>query len=83
MTLTVRLPSDEENLLEKTARQLDRSKSDLVRQAIHEFCLKQNQEQYSAYSMGEDLFDVGKLAQAPQDSLKQQIWEKLRAKHGR
>ena len=82
MTLTVRFPTDEENLLEKTARRLDRSKSDLVRQAVHELCLKLDQEQHSAYAMGEDLFDTGELAQAPKDPLKQQIWEKLRAKHG-
>lgn len=83
MTLTVRLPTVEETLLEKTARRLDRSKSDLVRQAVRELCLKLDQEEHSAYALGEDLFDTGGLAQVPKDPLKQKIWEKLRAKHGR
>lgn len=82
MTLTVRLPPEEENQLEKTARRLGRSKSDLARQAVHELCLKLNQEEHSAYAMGEDLFDVGALAKTPADPLKQQIWEKLQRKHG-
>lgn len=83
MTLTVRLPAVEESLLEKTARRLDRSKSDLVRQAVHELCLKLDQDEHSAYALGEDLFDAGGLAQAPKDPLKQKIWEKLSAKHDR
>ncbi len=36
MTLSVRLSPDEEQLLEKTAMQLGRSKSDLARQAVNE-----------------------------------------------
>lgn len=82
MTLSVRLSSEEEHLLEKTARQLGRSKSDLARQAVQELCQKLVQEERSAYSVGVDLFDTGKLAEAPSDPLKQKIWEKLRAKHG-
>lgn len=82
MTLTVRLPDKEENILEKTARRLGRSKSDLARQAVHELCQKLAQEEHSAYAIGQDLFDVGVLATAPKDSLKQQIWGKLRDKHG-
>jgi len=35
MTLTVRLPDKEENLLESTARRLGRNKSDLARQAVY------------------------------------------------
>ncbi len=82
MTLSVRLPPEEENILEKTARRLGRSKSDLARQAVHELCQKLDQEEHSAYAMGEDLFDVGELAKAPSDPLKYQIWQKLQDKHG-
>ncbi len=82
MTLTVRLPEKEENLLEKTARRLGRSKSDLARQAVHELCQKLAQEEQSAYAIGEDLFDVGGLSVALQDPLKQNILDKLRDKHG-
>lgn len=82
MTLSVRLPPEEENILEKTARRLGRSKSDLARQAVHDLCQKLAQEEHSAYAIGKDLFDVGELAKAPTDQLKQQIWEKLQHKHG-
>ncbi len=33
------------------------------------------------YSLGENLFGVGKLARALSKPIKKQIWEKLRAKH--
>lgn len=82
MTLSVRLPPEEESILEKTARRLGRSKSDLARQAVHELCLKLAQEDHSAYAIGKDLFGAGKLAKAPTDPLKQKIWEKLQYKHG-
>ena len=81
MTLTVRLPTEEENALENTAQRLGRSKSDLVRQAVHELCQKLAQNEYSAYAIGQDLFDAGELSSAPDDSLKQQIWNKLQDKH--
>ena len=82
MTLSVRLSAEEERLLEKTARRIGRSKSELARQAVYELCQKLTQEERSPYSIGEDLFGAGQLAQAPTDPLNKQIWEKLRAKHG-
>lgn len=82
MTLTVRLPKEEENLLEKTARRLGRSKSDLARQAVHELCQKLAQEEQSSYAIGEDLFDMGELSISVKDPLKQKILDKLRDKHG-
>ena len=82
MTLSVRLSPEEEKLLEQTANRLGRSKSDLARQAVHELCQKLIRESQSPYSMGKDLFGAGKLAEAPTDPLKKQVWEKLRAKHG-
>lgn len=81
MTLSVRLSVDDERLLEASARRLGRPKSDLVRQAIQELCQKLRQEEYSAFSLGEDLFDAGLLADAPSDPMKKAIWEKLRVKH--
>ncbi len=74
MTLSVRLPPEEENLLEKTARRLGRSKSDLARQAVHDLCQKLTQEEQSAYALGADLFDAGELADTPTDPLKKKIW---------
>ncbi len=82
MTLSVQLSPEEENLLEQTAQQLGRSKSDLARQAVYELCQKLAREKQSPYGLGEDLFGAGKLASTPSDPLKKQIWEKLRAKHG-
>ena len=82
MTLSVRLSVEEEALLEKTARRIGRSKSELARQAVYELCQKLSQAERSPHSMGEDLFGVGQLAEAPTEPLKKQIWEKLRAKHG-
>ena len=81
MTLSVRLSSDEERLLEKTALRLGRSKSDLARQAVQELCQKLVREEHSAYVLGQDLFDSGELAEPPADPLKNKIWEKLRDKH--
>ena len=52
MTLSVRLSPDEELFLEKTARRLGRSKSDLARQEVHELCQKFVQEERSPYTLG-------------------------------
>ena len=81
MTLSVRLSPEEAKLLNLTARRLGRSKSDLARQAVKELCQKLAQEEYSPYSIGQDLFGAGELAEPPSDSLKQQVWEKLSEKH--
>lgn len=77
----VRLSSDEESLLEKTALRLGRSKGDLARQAVQELCQKLVREERSAYALGKDLFDSGELAEPPADPLKHKIWDKLRDKH--
>ena len=82
MTLSVRLSPSEEKLLNITAHRLGRSKSDLAREAIHEFCQKMAQEEHSPYSTGQDLFGAGELAEPPSTPLKREIWEKLREKHG-
>jgi len=82
MTLSVRLSTEEESLLEMAARRSGRSKSELARQAVHELCHKLIREEQSSYSIGKDLFDKGLLSEAPDDSLKKQIWDKLRVKHG-
>lgn len=81
MSLSVRLSSEDERLLEASARRLGRPKSALVRQAIQELCQKLRQDEHSAYALGEDLFGAGKLADAPSDPMKKAIWEKLRVKH--
>ena len=82
MILSVQLSTEEEIFLEQTARLLGCSKSDLARQAIQELCQKLNKEADSPYSSGEELFGMGKLADASSDPMTKQIWEKLRAPHG-
>ena len=71
MTLSIKPSPDEVRLLEKAARRLGRSKSDLVQQTVQE---------HSPYSIGYNLFGMGELADTPTDPLKKQIWEKLHVK---
>lgn len=82
MALSVRLSEEDENLLQIASNNLGKTKSELVRQAVHDFCQKLTLERSSAYSMGKDLFDKGALSKEPTSPLKKQIWEKLHAKHG-
>lgn len=82
MTLSVRLTSEEEALLETVSRQLARSKSELVREGIRELCqrlLKQSNP--TPYELGQDLFGAGHLADTPTDPDKRRLWEALYAKH--
>ncbi len=81
MPLSVRLSPEEEQLLERTAKKLGRSKSDLARQAVQELCHKLLHDETSPHALGEDLFDSGELAGPPRDPRKRQIWESLREKH--
>ncbi|MDQ5770043.1 ribbon-helix-helix protein, CopG family [Thiothrix subterranea] len=83
MTISVRLPPEEQHMLEIAARRVGRSKSDLMRQAVRELCQRLATDNRTPYSLGQDLFGAGSLASAPTDPLKRQIWEKLRAKHKR
>ena len=80
MVLSIQLSPEEEIFLEQTAQVLGRSKSDLVREAIHELCQKLNKDVGSPYNSGENLFGMGKLADVPSDPMKKQVWEKLRTK---
>ena len=82
MPLSVRLSKDEEQLLDITSNRLGKNKSELVRQAVYELCQKLANEEQSAYSLGEDLFDQGELSLPPESPLKKQLWEKLHVKHG-
>lgn len=83
MTISVRLPSEEQHMLEMLSRRVGRSKSDLMRQAIRELCQRLAADNRTPFSLGEDLFGTGGLAPPPTDPMKRQIWEKLRAKHRR
>ncbi|MGB3917792.1 ribbon-helix-helix protein, CopG family [Thiothrix litoralis] len=83
MTISVRLPPEEQHMLEMVARRMGRGKSDLVRQAVRELCQRLSADNRTPYSLGQDLFGAGSLAAAPTDPMKRQIWEKLRAKHHR
>lgn len=83
MTISVRLPPEEQHMLEVLARRVGRNKSDLMRQAVRELCQRLAADNRTPYSLGQDLFGAGSLAPAPTDPMKRQIWEKLRAKHRR
>jgi hypothetical protein len=81
MVLSIQLSPEEEIFLEQTAQVLGRSKSDLVREAIHELCQKLNKEVgLTIDNSGENLFGMGRLADVPSDPMKKQVWEKLRTK---
>jgi predicted transcriptional regulator len=83
MTLSVRLAPEEEALLEAASRQTARSKSQLARQAIQEFCARLQRQEQSAFDLGADLFGQGALEIAGRDAFKTALGEKLRAKHRR
>ena len=83
MTISVRLPPEEQHMLEVLARRVGRNKSDLMRQAVRELCQRLAADNRTPYSLGQDLFGTGSPAPAPTDPMKRQIWEKLRAKHRR
>jgi hypothetical protein len=83
MPMSVRLTPEEETLLEAAARQSGRSKSELVREGIHQLCSRLARAGRSAYELGEDLFGSGSLARAPRNPAKRATWERLVAKHRR
>jgi len=82
--LSIQLSPEEQVLLETAARYTGRQQSELMRQAVREFCQRMLQEQTATpYELGKDLFGAGRLAQAPRDPLKRKIWKKLHEKHQR
>ena len=84
MSLSVQFTPEEEALLEAASRQFTRSKSELVRQGVRELCQRLLQPtDRSPYELGQDLFGVGHLADAPTDPTQRQVWEALRVKHRR
>ncbi len=83
MPLSVRLTNTEEALLDAAARRTARSRSELVRQAVREFCQRLARVDKTPFDLGKNLFGTGKLASAPSDPVKRAVWEKLRAKHRR
>jgi metal-responsive CopG/Arc/MetJ family transcriptional regulator len=80
---SIRLTPEEEALLDEAARRTSRSRSDLVRESLREYCLRLVPEERSAFSLGKGLFGAGTLAAPPRDPQKRAVWEKLRAKHQR
>ena len=85
MTLSVQLPSEEQQMLDMAAQRMGRNANDLLRQAVRELYqrLVMTTDSRTPYELGLDLFGAGNLATAPSDPLKRQIWEKLRVKHCR
>jgi len=83
MTLSVRLTPEEEAQLEAVSRQTARSKSQLVRQAIQEFCHRLQRNEQSAFTLGSDLFELGQLETGERNEFKTRLGEKLYAKHRR
>lgn len=84
MPLSIQFTPEEEALLEAASRQSTCSKSELVRQGARELCQRLlHQDRQTPYQSGQDLFGAGRLAEAPIDPIKRQIWEALSAKHRR
>lgn len=83
MPLSVRLTTEDERLLDAASRRSQRPKSELVRQAIRELCLRLSRPEKTPYEMGQGLFGVGDLAAPAKDPMKRAIQEKVRAKHRR
>ncbi len=83
MPFSIRLTPEEEALLEDAARRTSRSRSELVRESVRDYCQRLTREPRSAYSLGKGLFGGGTLSGPPGDPHKRAIWEKLRAKHRR
>ena len=82
MPLSIQFTPEEEALLEAASRQSTRSKSELVRQGARELCQRLlHQDGQTPYQSGQGLFGAGRLAEAPIDPIKRQVWEALSAKH--
>jgi len=80
---SVRLTQEEEALLEAAAKRTSRSKSELAREGIREFCQRLAPPERSPFEHGKSLFGAGVVAKPPRESTKRAVWEKLRAKHSR
>jgi flagellar motor switch protein FliG len=82
--LSIQLSPEEQVLLDTAAQRTGLQQSELMRQAVREFCQRMLQEQATTpYELGKDLFEIGILAQVPGEPLKRKIWEKLHEKHKR
>lgn len=80
MPLSIRLDETTERKLAEVCKQLGCTKSEAVKASLNAW-LERFEPVPDAYALGEDLFDTGQLASAPEDPLKRQLWERLHAKH--
>jgi hypothetical protein len=83
MTITVRLDADTQRALARAAKQKGLSKSELVRQCLHEY-LGQKGDARLAWELGKDVF--GKYGSGRSDLAKEAkriVREKIHAKKGR
>lgn len=78
--LTVRLDEATERQLAEACRQLGCSKSEAVKRSLAEW-LERFQPAPDPYELGKDLFGQFGPSEPPEDPLKREIWERLRAKH--
>ncbi|MBI4754022.1 MAG: ribbon-helix-helix protein, CopG family [Betaproteobacteria bacterium] len=83
MPLSIRFSPEEQQQIDALAQRRACSRSDLVRQAVREFCRRISGDQPSPLVLGEDLFGAGRLAGRPSDPAKRAVWERLLAKHRR
>ena len=84
MSLSIQLSSEEEALLQAASRQCARSPDDLARQGLRELCLRLvRQDNHTPFELGQELFGMGGLAEAPIDPTKRQVWDILHVKHRR
>lgn len=82
MPYSIRLSLNEERLLVTAQRALAKSRSEVIRQAIVEYCSRLGPVPRTAFEQGRHLFGRGGLAKPSKQPLKRAVQERLRAKHG-
>lgn len=65
MPLTVRLDPETEQLVDRTARLQGKTKSEVVREALKEYCARTTERQKTPYELAEDL--IGSVEGGPTD----------------
>jgi Arc/MetJ-type ribon-helix-helix transcriptional regulator len=81
--MTVRLPEEIEREVARIASTENRTKTDVVREALAEY-IGHRAARKSAYELGADLFGVyGSGEESRSQTYKQRLKERLHAKHAR
>lgn len=79
--VTVRLPEQLKNEIEQLAKTENRSKSDIVKEALRSY-IDQVSNRKTPYELGKDLFEVGAMADPDlSTTYKQRLTKFLHEKH--